>query len=162
MAIVLALGCNVGPRRQTLDLACRYLERLGVRVTRRSRLYWTRPWGVTDQPDFLNAAIAVRTARPPRELLHFCLHVEQLLGRHRLRHWGPRRLDIDLLLYGDFRLESAELTLPHPGIARRDFVLEPLIDLAVAPPRQLAPYGWRALERHLAPGERCIIQAQPW
>lgn len=162
MAIIIALGCNIGPRRETFELACGHFERLGVHVERRSRLYWTRPWGVTDQPDFLNAAVAVRTRWRPLELLRICLHVEQLLGRRRARRWGPRRIDLDLLLYGNHRLDRPELTLPHPGIPRRDFVLEPLIDLGVAPPAHLAPRGWRALERQLGDAERSIIRAQPW
>jgi len=160
--IVLALGCNLGPRRETLEWACRLLERAGVRIVRRSNLYWTRPWGVRDQPDFMNAAVAVRTRLSPRRLLDLCMHLEARLGRRRRIHWGPRRIDIDLLLYGDLVLRAPGLSLPHPGIARRDFVLAPLIDLQAPPPRSLAPRGWRVLLDELPDAQRTPIHHEPW
>ena len=161
-AIVIALGSNLGDRRETFSLACTLLERGGVRVVRRSRLYWTRPWGVLDQPPFLNAAIAVQTALRPLELLRRCLLVEAELGRRRLVRWGARRLDLDLILYGSVRLQTPELTLPHPLIARRDFVIAPLIDLGVPPPLDVAPHGWGALMHDLPSEERTIVCSAPW
>ena len=160
--IVLALGSNLGPRRETLEWACRLLERAGVRIVRRSSLYWTRPFGVRDQPVFLNAAAAVQTLLSPIRLLDLCLHVEARLGRRRRIHWGARRIDIDLLLYGDLVLSVSGLSLPHPGIARRDFVLAPLIDLQAPPPRSIAPRGWGALLRELPDPARTVIRHQPW
>jgi 2-amino-4-hydroxy-6-hydroxymethyldihydropteridine diphosphokinase len=156
------MGSNLGDRRQTLDLACTLLERGGVRIISRSRLYWTRPWGVTDQPPFLNAAISVKTHLRPLELLWRCLQVEAELGRRRLVHWGARRLDLDLILYGNMREARPELTLPHPLLARRDFVLAPLIDLNAPPPASVAPRGWGALLAELAPEERTIVCSAPW
>ena len=159
---VVALGCNVGPRRSTLDLACRGLERRGIRVLARSRLYWSRPWGVTDQPDFLNAAIAVRAGLRPLALLHRLMDVERSLGRRRNRHWGPRRLDLDLLLLRDLRCNSTLLQLPHPGMLERDFVLWPLIDLGAPYPIGFPGTGWRERLSRIPAGERTIHHIGPW
>ena len=160
--IIIALGSNLDPTRQTFERSCALLERRGIRMIRRSRLYWTRPWGVTDQPPFMNAAVAVHTRWTPREILRLCLDVENQLGRRRLRPWGPRRIDLDLLLYGGLRLQTAELTLPHPRIAQRDFVLAPLIDLGVPPSPAIAPRGWEFLLRELPAHERTIIHSESW
>lgn len=160
--VIIGLGGNLGRMRETFGQACALLERGGVRVVRRSWLYWTRPWGVTDQPPFLNAAVAVRTSLPPFELLARCHWVERELGRRRTRHWGPRRLDLDLLIYGNARLAAARLILPHPRIAERDFVLAPLIDLGAPPVFSPAPRGWKNLLDQLPPNERTIIHREPW
>lgn len=160
--IIIALGSNLGDRRGTLEQACALMARRGIQVTGRSRLYWTRPWGVLDQPAFLNAAVAVRTRLLPGELLDRLLAIEQELGRRRTVRWGARRLDLDLLLYGWVRCQTPKLTLPHPQIARRDFVLAPLIDLDVPPPLALAPQGWRCLLEQLPQSERTLIASAPW
>jgi 2-amino-4-hydroxy-6-hydroxymethyldihydropteridine diphosphokinase len=161
--IVLALGCNLGPRRETLEAACRALERSGVRVVRRSRLYCSRPWGFAEQPDFLNAAVQVRTALRPRELLARCLWLESEFGRARgATRWGPRRIDLDLLMYGAVRGDEPLFTLPHLRIAQRDFVLWPLIDLGVAPRHPEFRAGWPALLAALPPRERTVYHSQPW
>ncbi len=161
--IVLGLGSNLGPGRETLDQACHLLDQLGAPIVQRSRLYHGRPWGgVAEQPDYLNAAVTVATRLRPLELLDLILHIEFELGRRRRRRWGPRRLDIDLLLYGNLQLRHPRLELPHPRLARRDFVLAPLIDLAVPPPLELAPRGWGALLRELPPGERVIYHSERW
>lgn len=162
-AIVLGLGCNLGPRRTTLELAYRLLERAGVRIADHSRLYWTRPWGFTPQPPFINAALALRARWRPLELLWRCQWVERELGRR--RHgpsWGPRRIDIDLLLFGNLQRNDDRLQLPHPRIPQRDFVLRPLLDLQVPPIPRIAPHGWAALLARLRPEQRTIIQTQPW
>ena len=160
--IILGLGGNLGMMRDTFDQACVLLERAGVRVVGRSRLYHARPWGVTDQPDYLNAALAVATRLSPLELLARCQHVEASLGRVRRRRWGPRRIDIDLLIYGRFEMRHPRLKLPHPRIARRDFVLRPLIDLAVPPHPAVAPAGWAALLRARPASERVVYHAERW
>lgn len=160
--IVLALGGNLGPPRETLERACTLLARAGIRICRRSRLYWTRPWGVTDQPPFLNAAVSVQTALRPLELLARCQGVENELGRRRERHWGPRRIDLDLLLYGSLSLRHPSLTLPHPQIARRDFVLAPLADLGVPPVAAVDPRSWSGLLADLPADQRTIIRSAPW
>jgi 2-amino-4-hydroxy-6-hydroxymethyldihydropteridine diphosphokinase len=95
-----------------------------------SSLYATAPVGREDQPEFLNAAVEIRTTLPPRELLTACLRIEAELGRIRTERWGPRTIDIDVLLYGDRRLAEDGLTLPHPRMQERAFVLAPLAEIA--------------------------------
>lgn len=160
--IIVALGCNLGERRLTFERACRLLEKNGVKILRVSRLYWTRPWGVPDQPDFLNAALWIWTPLSPCKLLERMHVIEVALGRQRTRRWGARRLDLDLILYGSARMHAPFLELPHPGLARRDFVLAPLIDLGVPPPREIAPRGWRALLRQIPAVERTIVSSADW
>ncbi len=102
----------------------------GMTVERVSSLYETAPVGYADQPDFLNAVARVTTTLAPRELLAACLAVEQALGRVRHERWGPRTIDVDVLLYDDVVLATAELTLPHPRFHERCFVLVPLAEVA--------------------------------
>jgi 2-amino-4-hydroxy-6-hydroxymethyldihydropteridine diphosphokinase len=129
----LALGGNVGDVRATFDHAlARLCDGEAVRLLARSSDYRTPPWGVTDQPPFVNAAIAVATALSPHELLSRALDCERALGRDRAheRRWGPRPIDIDILAYDDVELHDAELTLPHPHLFERAFVLVPLAEIA--------------------------------
>jgi len=104
--------------------------RPGIRVLATSRLRWTEPWGYEDQPPFLNGACAVETMLRPEELLGVLLDVERSLGRRRDGpRFGPRAIDLDLLLYGDETVALHDLTVPHPRLAERAFALEPLLDL---------------------------------
>ena len=132
----IALGSNLGdPRQQVLD-AMDALQRLpDSRVLQRSRLYRTPPWGVLDQPDFINAVVAIDTGLSPHALLDALHAIEQQAGRVRLERNGPRTLDLDLLYMDGVRINDAQLTVPHPRIAERAFVLLPLVD--VAPELQL-------------------------
>lgn len=98
----------------------------GVRV---SSLYHSKAYGVTDQPDFVNAVLLAHTTLSPIELLDFCQSLEQDAGRVRLRRWGERSLDVDVLLYGDQRIENERLTVPHRELTLRNFVLIPLLEL---------------------------------
>ncbi|HEX2255651.1 MAG TPA: 2-amino-4-hydroxy-6-hydroxymethyldihydropteridine diphosphokinase [Afifellaceae bacterium] len=126
----LGLGGNLGDRRGFIERALRALdERPGIRITAVSALYETEPWGKIDQPRFLNAAARIATDLAPRALLEAAIAVERSLGRERGERWGPRTIDIDILLYGDARLEEPGLTVPHPRIAERPFVLAPLADI---------------------------------
>jgi 2-amino-4-hydroxy-6-hydroxymethyldihydropteridine diphosphokinase len=130
---LLALGGNVGDVRATFDHAVAMLGYGGgVHLLARSSDYRTPPWGVTDQPAFVNAVIAVTTALPPRQLLARMREVEWHLGRNRAfeQRWGPRTLDLDLLAYDDVTLDTKELTLPHPRMFERAFVLVPLAEIA--------------------------------
>lgn len=95
-----------------------------------SPFYASRPVGPQDQPDFVNGAVHLRTDLSAHELLDCLQAIEQAHGRERLRHWGPRTLDLDLLLFGQVTLKDARLTVPHAELANRDFVLQPLLDLA--------------------------------
>jgi 2-amino-4-hydroxy-6-hydroxymethyldihydropteridine diphosphokinase len=119
------LGSNLGDREATIRAALDALP--GVVAV--SRLRETEPVGVMDQPPFLNGAAAVETELPPRELLETLLAIERQLGRERRERWGPRTIDLDLLLYGAETIDEPGLTVPHPHLHERRFVLEPLADL---------------------------------
>jgi 2-amino-4-hydroxy-6-hydroxymethyldihydropteridine diphosphokinase len=129
---LLAFGGNVGDVRVTFGRAIELLcDGTAVRLVARSSDYRTPPWGVTDQPPFINAVIAVATTLSPHRLLARAFEVERALGRHRSleRRWGPRTMDIDLLAYDDLVLSDDELTLPHPHLFERAFVLLPLAEI---------------------------------
>jgi len=129
----IALGGNVGDVRATFDRAIALLCDGGaVQLTARSSDYRTPPWGVTDQPPFINAVIAVATSLSPHALLTRMQACEAALGRNRAqeRHWGPRPLDLDVLAYDDVTLHDPDLTLPHPRLFERAFVLVPLAEIA--------------------------------
>jgi 2-amino-4-hydroxy-6-hydroxymethyldihydropteridine diphosphokinase len=128
----IGLGSNLGDREQTLIRALELLARDDeVDVVAVSAFRETDPWGYEDQPPFLNTAAAVETDLPPRALLERLLEVEQALGRARGKgpRYGPRTIDLDLLLYGEERLQEPGITLPHPRLHERAFALEPLAEL---------------------------------
>lgn len=129
---LIGLGGNLGEVGQRLDAAIAALAALpGVAVVARSRFYRTPPWGLTEQPDFVNAAIAVDTTLSAHDLLDALLATERAFGRVRDgERWGPRTLDLDLLAYGDEVIDDIRLNVPHPRIAERAFVLLPLADIA--------------------------------
>ena len=129
----IALGGNVGDVQATFERAIAMLcDGAAVRLLARSSNYRTPPWGVTDQPPFINAAIAVTTSSSPHELLIHTKATERALGRDpaRERHWGPRPIDLDILAYDDVELHDPDLTLPHPYMFERAFVLAPLAEIA--------------------------------
>lgn len=124
------LGSNLGDRLQYLESAVTHLHaRDGIRVTRCSSVYETAPVGLTEQPHFLNMAIELETSLSPESLLDVLLGVEHALGRVRTVRWGPRTIDLDLLLYDDVEMRTDRLELPHPRMAERAFVLVPLVEL---------------------------------
>jgi 2-amino-4-hydroxy-6-hydroxymethyldihydropteridine diphosphokinase len=141
---LLALGGNVGDVRATLDHAIAMLCDGQVRLKARSSDYETPPWGVEDQPRFVNLCIAVETSLSPQALLTRAQAVEQAFGRRREQEqrWGPRPIDIDVLAYDDLRLDEPDLTLPHPRLFERAFVLVPLAE--IAPERVIAGRQVRA------------------
>jgi 2-amino-4-hydroxy-6-hydroxymethyldihydropteridine diphosphokinase len=129
----LGLGGNVGNARKTIDEAIMLLCGRGdIRLLARSSDYRTAPWGVEDQPAFINVCIAVETSLTPHRILARTQAVENALGRDRgkERRWGPRPIDVDLLAYDDLKLQTPELTLPHPRLFERAFVLVPLAEIA--------------------------------
>jgi 2-amino-4-hydroxy-6-hydroxymethyldihydropteridine diphosphokinase len=129
--VYLGLGSNLGDRRQNLERAVAALDETpGVRVTRVSSFHSTRPFGVEDQPEFLNAVVEATTELDPPGLLAAVKAIEKNLGREPTYRWGPRLIDIDILLYDRLRWESPELTIPHPGLLERSFVTDPLAELA--------------------------------
>jgi len=130
LSAYLALGSNLGDREETLRKAIRQLhERPGIRVLRTSFVYETDPVGYVDQDAFLNMVVAVETKLSPDELLETALSVEKELGRVRTIRWGPRTIDIDVLLYGEHTIQAEQLMIPHPAMAQRAFVLIPLRDV---------------------------------
>jgi 2-amino-4-hydroxy-6-hydroxymethyldihydropteridine diphosphokinase len=132
----LSLGSNLGDRRRNLEAAVEGLDQTpGVRVRQVSSFRDTPPYGVKDQPEFLNGVAEIETELDPPALLAVVKRIERELGRVTSFRWGPRLIDIDILLYDHLRWHSPELTIPHPGILERTFVTEPLAELA---PERLA------------------------
>lgn len=127
--IYLALGTNLGKRQGNLQAAIDALPP-DVRVTACSPIYETPPWGCTDQPIFLNQVIKAETDFTPLDLLTYLKHLEVQLGRQPNVKYGPRLIDFDILYYDDLIIETPTLTIPHPGMAERPFVVVPLADLA--------------------------------
>lgn len=144
----LGLGSNVGDRAAHLQGAVDGLaETPGVTVVGVSAVYETAPVGGPAQPDYLNAAVAVRTTLGARDLLAVAHRLEQAAHRVRGERWGPRTLDVDVLLVGDEEVRDADLQVPHPRIAERGFVLAPLADLDAGPGRPPPPNGWPDVRR---------------
>lgn len=125
-----ALGSNLGDREENLRNALVHLAANEVQVVKVSTFIETEPYGVTDQPGFVNAVCQVETELEPLELLRLLLKIELEMGRVRIRRWGERNIDLDLLLYEDACVVSEELTLPHPDMQNRYFVLLPLAEIA--------------------------------
>ncbi len=127
----LGLGGNIGDPAKTMAAALRLIDaRADTRIAAVSRLYRTPPWGITDQPFFFNACAAIETTLAPREVLDLCLDTERAFKRERRERWGPRTLDLDVLDYDGMPYEDAALTLPHPRVSERAFVIVPLADIA--------------------------------
>jgi len=126
----LLLGSNLGDRKQLLDAARVRLEILAGKVTSKSAIYETAAWGKTDQPAYLNQALAIDTDLDPALLLTTLLAIEKSLGRVRKDKWEPRAIDIDILLYGDSVVNQPDLVIPHSAMAERRFVLTPLAEIA--------------------------------
>jgi len=127
----IGLGSNLdNPRDQVLDALRELALQEGIQLLAQSSLYLSEPMGPQDQPEFINAVAAIETRLEPLLLLEVLQSIEKKHGRKRERHWGPRTLDLDLLLYGEEHISHPELTVPHPGIAERGFVLLPLREVA--------------------------------
>lgn len=126
----LALGSNLGDRAVNLDFACKAMSECDeIELIAKSDYIDTKPYGVTDQPDFLNGAAKIKTVFTPTELLAFCKEIEKAAGRTETRPWGERTLDIDILMYGDEVIFTDNLKIPHPEMHIRDFVLKPLTQI---------------------------------
>jgi 2-amino-4-hydroxy-6-hydroxymethyldihydropteridine diphosphokinase len=130
--VYLGLGSNLGPRLRNLSAARRRLRQKGFRIMRQSRVIETEPWGVTDQPRFLNQVIEGDWKGTARKLLKVTKEVEREGGRKPTRRWGPRVVDIDILLFGDQQVRQRDLVIPHPHISERQFVLQSLDELGVS------------------------------
>lgn len=128
----LCLGANLGDRARTMATAVAALDAAGVTVVARSALYETPPWGPIPQPPYLNQVVAVRSPLAPLGLLELALAIERRLGRARAREerFGPRPIDIDILLFEGVEMDAPGLTLPHPRLVERAFALVPLVEIA--------------------------------
>ena len=149
----LSVGSNLGNREQNLKEAVRRASTLG-RVVAVSSFYETEPVEVTDQPWFLNCVLALETTAEPAQLMRELLRIEHEMGRQRLVKKGPRSIDIDILLFGNAVVNTPDLSIPHPEMTRRRFVLEPLAEIA---PDLLHPVSQKTvtlLLAELAPGQR--------
>ena len=125
------IGSNLdSPRERVLEAIERMTVLDATRIELRSHLYLTRPMGPQDQPNFVNAAVGLLTQLEPKDLLSGLLGIERSMGRERVERWGPRIIDLDLLWMVDSSIDEPGLTLPHPGVSRRNFVLYPLADIA--------------------------------
>ena len=159
MRAYVGVGSNLGDREQTIRRAVELLDEAdGVDVVSLSTLRETEPWGPVEQPPFLNGAVSVETALEPHALLDVLLDVERSLGRVRAgERWGPRTIDLDVLLYGDLVVDEPGLAVPHPRLHERRFALEPLAELApdaVVPGRGTVAALLEALEAGFkAPGD---------
>lgn len=148
MIAFVGLGSNLGERETLIRLALDDIARLPeTRLTRVSSLYDTEPVGEVEQPNFLNAVAQIDTGLAPRQLLWNLQLVERRLGRTRTRRWGPRTIDLDVLLFGDAIVDEPDLKIPHPELTRRAFVLVPLTELD---PMRVHPVTGETLVAHLS------------
>ncbi|MEW6162717.1 MAG: 2-amino-4-hydroxy-6-hydroxymethyldihydropteridine diphosphokinase [Nitrospirota bacterium] len=131
MAIAyIGIGSNLGNRQENCLRTIEILEKRGITVKKKSSIYETEPWGVKDQPRFINMAIEVETGLEPKELLRILKDVEREVGREESFKWGPRIIDLDILLFDSLILREDDLEIPHPLMHERDFVLRPLCEIA--------------------------------
>ncbi|MEX0605031.1 MAG: 2-amino-4-hydroxy-6-hydroxymethyldihydropteridine diphosphokinase [Marinobacter sp.] len=148
--VYIGLGSNLAnPLRQLAQAVAKLASLPDTSLVAQSPFYRSRPIGPQDQPDFINGAVKLHTSLEPLILLGHLQRIENAHGRRRNQHWGPRTLDLDLLLYGDHPVQNERLIVPHPELTNRDFVLQPLLDLS---PGLILPDG-RALQvlRHQCP-----------
>ncbi|MGM8215688.1 2-amino-4-hydroxy-6-hydroxymethyldihydropteridine diphosphokinase [Bacillaceae bacterium W0354] len=127
--VYIALGSNIEPREKFLNDACTALEEQGIKIFKKSSVYVTKPVGYVDQNDFLNQVILVKTELSPFDLLNICQSIEKELGRTRHIRFGPRTIDLDVLLFNNERVHTDKLTIPHPRMHERAFVLVPLHEI---------------------------------
>ncbi len=127
--VLLSLGSNLGDRDSNLRNALERLEEVGISVTRQSSLYETEPVDLQDQPNFVNLVCEVETHLSPDQLLEICLAVERKMGRKRKQRWAARKIDIDILFYGQEIIDQPQLRIPHPRLSQRRFVLVPLREI---------------------------------
>ncbi|UDI79116.1 2-amino-4-hydroxy-6-hydroxymethyldihydropteridine diphosphokinase [Staphylococcus taiwanensis] len=150
----LGLGSNIGDRAQQLQEAIEIIDSMeDIVVTQISPIYETAPVGYTEQPNFLNLCLEIETELEPQTLLNRCLETEQRLHRVRDIRWGPRTLDVDILLYGDRIIEKDNLEIPHPRMSERAFVLTPLNDIA---PKQIEPRSKKTISDLVKPDDTVI------
>lgn len=155
--IYIALGSNLGDRLKNIERACHLMESSNIKILKASPIYLTKPYGFVDQPDFFNCVVEVQTRLSPFQLLDTLLEIERAMGRVRERKWGPRTIDLDIILYGNLVLKTEKLTIPHYDLVNRQFVLRPLLDIAdVDHPLE------GKLSSFLREGEECQLMTKFW
>lgn len=142
----IAIGCNLGEKRRQMVQAIDLMQSLGV-LRAVAPLYRTGAYGYTDQPDFLNSVVCLKTGLPPLELLEALKRLEHRLGRKKRERWGPREMDLDIIFYNGQLVNEEGLTIPHPDLSNRRFVLQPLADIA---PDFISPRHHRTVATLLA------------
>jgi 2-amino-4-hydroxy-6-hydroxymethyldihydropteridine diphosphokinase len=156
----LGLGANLGDREASLCNALAALNATpGIRILAVSRVFRTAPWGGVTQPDFLNLCVRIETQLAPLDLLAACKAAEQQIGRQPRERWGPREMDVDILMMHGAEMTTPELTLPHPRLTERRFVLEPLADIApdwVVGGQTVSAHA--AALRNTDPVQECVAQ----
>lgn len=126
----LSLGSNQKSPERQIRMALRAIKSIPfTSIIAISKLHWTQAWGLTNQPDFCNVVLSITTSLSPLQLLVQCQRIEHKQGRVRQKHWGPRTLDIDILLFGSRSIKTPRLTVPHPFYLQRDFVMTPLMEI---------------------------------
>jgi len=128
--VYIGIGSNLGDRHKNCLRAIELLKQQGLSVTRQSLLYETEPWGLTEQPEFVNMAVEAETELAPEPLLALLKKIEKNMGRRETVRWGPRIIDLDILLYDDIIMNTDALSIPHPLMHEREFVLRPLSEIA--------------------------------
>ncbi len=130
MKVFLSIGSNLGNRKENCLKAIEEIKKISIKIKKISSLYETEPWGIKDQPSFINLAIEVETTISPKELLSAIKEIEKTLERKETYRWGPRTIDIDILLYDNLIIDDNDLKIPHAHMHERDFVLKPLSEIA--------------------------------
>jgi 2-amino-4-hydroxy-6-hydroxymethyldihydropteridine diphosphokinase len=131
MAIAyISIGSNLGDREENCRQAIKLIEKNGIAVKKQSSMNETEPWGIKDQPKFINMAVEVEMDKKPEELLMILKEIEKEIGRTETTKWGPRVIDLDILFYDDLILKTDNLEIPHPLLHEREFVLKPLCEIA--------------------------------
>lgn len=128
--VYIGIGSNLGNREENCRKAIDLLKENGIIVKKQSSMYETEPWGVKDQPKFMNMAVEAETDKTPEELLEILKRTEKEIGRTETTKWGPRIIDLDILFYDDLILKTENLEIPHPFMHEREFVLKPLCEIA--------------------------------
>lgn len=128
--VYIGIGSNIGDRITNCKNAINLLKEHGIKIKKESSMYETEPWGVKEQPKFINMAIKAETALKPIELLKLLKNIEKKMGRKETFHWGPRIIDLDILLYENMVFNNEELNIPHKNLHERDFILKPLSEIA--------------------------------
>jgi len=130
MIAYIGIGSNLGNREENCEKAISLLCENGIKILKRSSMIETKPWGIKEQPQFINMALEIETEKTPEELLCIFKKIEATLGRNEDIRWGPRIIDLDILFYNELIIKTPELEIPHPLLPQRDFVLKSLAEIA--------------------------------